>query len=306
MISEDTVLILGAGASVDYGYPLGRNLMLNICNDLHHHSTHLFQLLHNCDNRVNDIQQFCDDLRACNLPSIDAFLEKRPEFEKIGKIAIAASLIPHEDPRALSRTGWYEYLHGLMIGRKEEFEHNKLSVVTFNYDRSFEASLFISIQRAYNLSDAEAASLLKKIPIIHVYGQLGELPHLSESPFSRPYDSKVHAGIASAAASGIKIIHEGKDNTTEFQQAREKLSKAKIICCLGFGYHRDNVTRLDLPQVLKGKGKQIYLSTHGLTQSQSDKLKKRLFPNGHHSSVQMHAAEDKGVRHFLTVTAALE
>jgi hypothetical protein len=120
-------------------------------------------------------------LRECNLPSIDAFLEYRgEEFESIGKAAIAGTLIPCEIRANLSRTGWYEYLHSRIIGRKEDFEWNKLTVVTFNYDRSFEAALFVALQKAYHLSDTETAAYVKVIPVIHVYGQLGGLPFLSE------------------------------------------------------------------------------------------------------------------------------
>src|ERR1041384_2040838 len=126
MITEETVLILGAGASADYGYPLGRELMLNICDSLKKGFSPLYKNLVNCSFHSSDIERFATDLRECNLQSIDAFLENRSEFEKIGKAAIAGTLIPHEDVLRLSRTGWYEYLHSLLIGRKQEFMNNKL------------------------------------------------------------------------------------------------------------------------------------------------------------------------------------
>src|SRR5437868_2505685 len=135
---------------------------------------------------------------------------------------------------------------------------NKLSVVTFNYDRSFEAALFIAVQKAYNLTDKEAASYVKSIPVLHIYGQLGELPHLSQN--SRPYNPLVHAGIIMQTIDSIKIVHEGKDKEIpEFQAAREKIEKAKVVCCLGFGYHPENMKRLRLGETLQGNGRVIYL-----------------------------------------------
>jgi hypothetical protein len=181
MITEPTVLILGAGASVDYNYPLGRALVMSICEELVNETSDLFELLLQCHFMPQLIQQFRVDLRESNLPSIDAFLENRNEFEKIGKAAIAGTLIRYEAPENLSRKWWYEYLHSLLIGRKEDFRRNKLVVVTFNYDRSFEASLFVALKNSYNLTDEECAEYLRAIPIIHVYGQLGGLPHFSEN-----------------------------------------------------------------------------------------------------------------------------
>jgi hypothetical protein len=35
MIDDNTVLILGAGASMDYGFPSGKQLIENIINHLH-------------------------------------------------------------------------------------------------------------------------------------------------------------------------------------------------------------------------------------------------------------------------------
>lgn len=303
MIADETVLILGAGASADYGYPVGRTLMMSIWDDLSNEST-LYQLLYNCNFPTKLIKQFGTDLRECNLPSIDAFLEHRGEgFERIGKAAIAGTLIPNEILANLSRTGWYEYLHSRIIGRKEDFCRNKLTVVTFNYDRSFEAALFVALQKTYNLTDTETAAYVKVIPVIHVYGQLGGLPHLSDH--GRPYDPKVNAGVIDHSIQCIKIVHEGKEDTPEFQLAQEKISKAKVVYCLGFGYHPENVKRLGLSQTLEGAGKQVYLSTYGFTNMQSKKLCLRIWPNGWKTELHMENG-DLPVQKYLEATAALE
>ena len=135
MILKRTVLILGAGASVDYGFPLGRTLITQICARLSQKTT-TRDLLIDCKIAETHIDQFQRQLAASNLPSIDAFLENRPEFEKIGKAAIAAILIPCELEQKLKRKEgqylWYEHLHSKLIQRKNEFTRNKLSVVTFN------------------------------------------------------------------------------------------------------------------------------------------------------------------------------
>jgi hypothetical protein len=61
MIIEPTVLILGAGASADYGFPTGRKLLLDICTNANPGGE-----LHNLNGRWGidtlDIQQFVEAL----------------------------------------------------------------------------------------------------------------------------------------------------------------------------------------------------------------------------------------------------
>lgn len=302
MIGKNTVLILGAGASVDYGFPLGRDLITCICEQLSDEDSTLYSLLTQCGFNSNLIRKFAVPLKECNLPSIDAFLENRPEFEEVGKAAIAGTLIPLEKKSNLSRKGWYEYLHSKLIGKKDQFRNNKLSVITFNYDRSFEYSLFKAVRSAYGLSDKECKAYLNTIPVIHVYGKLGDPAYLSEK-YGRPYRPDLSDDIISKCVKAIKVIHEKE--TEELKQARELLKKAEIICCLGFGYHPENVGRLQLPNVFtkteqeeislpKGQSGQVvrstftktswpvtvFLSAYGFTDKETDRLLKKLYPLG--------------------------
>lgn len=79
MIEKETVLILGAGASTDYGYPLGRTLIMSICKELDDESNHFSELLEQCEFRQELRRDFREGLKQSNLPSIDAFLENRPD-----------------------------------------------------------------------------------------------------------------------------------------------------------------------------------------------------------------------------------
>ena len=57
---------------------------------------------------------FATELDRTGRNSVDAFLEHRTEFEKIGKAAIIAALIPKEQPGNLfarsNHEHWYQYL----------------------------------------------------------------------------------------------------------------------------------------------------------------------------------------------------
>ena len=75
---------------------------------------------------------------------IDAFLTVGQSFN-VGKLAIAYCLMLFEDETKLYQPdgdlrggNWYAYLVGKLDLTFEEFGNNKLSIVTFNYDRSLE------------------------------------------------------------------------------------------------------------------------------------------------------------------------
>jgi len=111
--------------------------------------------------------------------SVDAFLEGRPEFLDVGKFAIAYCLIPFESEANLftppgDHGDWYGYLSERLNRSFDEFEHNKLSIVTFNYDHSLEHYLFTSLLNWHGRSVDDCIGKFAKLPIIHVYGQLGK------------------------------------------------------------------------------------------------------------------------------------
>lgn len=114
MSREPTVLVLGAGASAPYGFPVGRELVLQIFKELNGAFTDFAKSLRELDFKFEDLSSFRDDLYHSNQPSIDTFLENRPEYLKMGKVAIARALIPYEQEGSLSRNDWYEYLFGVI------------------------------------------------------------------------------------------------------------------------------------------------------------------------------------------------
>lgn len=195
MIEHPTVLVLGAGASCTYGFPLGLQLKATICKILEKHNTVLRKILISKHIQDRDIGAFRNDLiLSCDL-SIEAFMEQHEEYIELGKYAIAATLLPLErhlflfdhwidkwlDPNNSERH-WYQLLFTKLDASQDKFEHNQLRIVTFNYDRSLEHYLYHCIKAKYRgISEGYAKFLLSKIQVIHVYGQLGSLDKV-------PYD----------------------------------------------------------------------------------------------------------------------
>ncbi len=233
-------------------------------------------------------------------------MEYQPKFLDIGKQCIALSLLLHErterlfDDWVTLRSGgktdlksndgknWYDYLFGRLATDFDKFGDNSLSVITFNYDRSLEHYLFTSLKNKYSKSDSECAAQLERIPIIHVHGQLGQLPwkpqsipvvqydviEYTQSQFrntpgfdkaaGRTSELRALALLVEKAAKHIKIIHES-DVADAFGEAHDLLRNAKRIYFLGFGFNMTNVLRLFSGVVLEGnkmRGTCLGISPH--------------------------------------------
>jgi len=260
VINKPTVLILGAGASHEYEFHLGRRLM--------------FEVLKACADPK--LKGLCDAARIdpeplallasvghlAQAPSIDTLLEYRTEFAEVGKAAIAYVMIPQEKDVVLSpreKQRWYEYLFQRMLDQArvaDDFAKNQLAIVTFNYDRSLEFFLFQALRNMYNIDEAKTVEIMKAIPIIHIYGKLGE-PSFMDSN-GRRYGTPVNYDEIRKCVDGIKIISERDSHSSECQEARELLKHAERICFLGFSYDATNLKRI-LPSKVKGR---IYGTTY--------------------------------------------
>ncbi len=253
MIDRPTVFVLGAGASAPYGFPLGRPLLEKVARRFTKGSNEFTQALEQVGFEFDWMHRFGKELLTCGRSSIDAFLETRREYLDVGKAAIAAELMMREKDAALEAAqtgGWYHYLFDRMLAASPtEFLRNRLSVITFNFDRSFERALFRSLKVNYNLPDDECAALASQIDVNHVHGQLGQPAWLPGDGRRRPYTSPDVMGgevdWIKPCADEIRIIHE-EISTRALGRAHAKLAEAEVICFLGFGYHRTNLSRLQV------------------------------------------------------------
>jgi hypothetical protein len=166
-------------------------------------------------------------------------------------LAIAYCPIPYENDKNLydppePDANWYLDLTTTLNRSFDEFENNKLSIITFNYDRSLEHYLFNSLLNWHGRSVDECIEKLAKIQIIHVYGQLGKIPYPQHGCRAyRPLeeDERKVPGEVRGAASGITLVHE---QASDLAEARKLLAAAERICFLGFSYNPLNLARLQL------------------------------------------------------------
>ncbi len=272
MIRRSTAFILGAGTSVPYGFPAGEALLRTA------RSFDLANLRNKmCARAPIDANELYAALQRTHDSSLDTLLELRPDITDAGKRLIASMILELEYHSTFHarypapKDDWLATFFGeLVTGTKrlEEFANNPIVLITYNYDRLLEYRLSRALAAHYGRSDAECIETLRKLPIIHLHGDLGALPGFAEQqtvPFGPDLnDRTAFTQFVNVAASRIVIVHEAKDETEDFDRARKALQTVKQIVILGFGYGASNLSRLDV----KRWPKTVYGTQYGLTGSQ--------------------------------------
>jgi hypothetical protein len=278
MIENPTTLILGAGASMDFGYPSGRDLKDKVVKMIASPNNDAYRSLQKLGFDDYLIKSFQEGLQRSGRPSVDAFLEHRPEFIEVGKAAMAVELMSYENINALFPTGgsWYEHLFQAINASFEDLSSNKLKIITFNYDRSLDIYLFEAIKNAYGKQTEKVSEVLKTIPILHVHGKLGPMPWESDRR-GREYRSSYDPVDIKQAADNICIITEDHETKKEFSDAKRLISASKRLIFIGFGYHSQNIERLGI-DIHSGQ-LSIFGSAYGLTQLEKNKITESFKPS---------------------------
>jgi hypothetical protein len=204
VIRNNTVFVLGAGASWHYGYPTGEGLVDQVVNMAQ-------RLLAYCDNRIRsgqviqylpdyvsrridpklgiqgakqgweqvktECQQLLSRLTTVQPLLIDRFLALNPSLRPIGKLMIAAVILECEAATQQRDGGWYRFIiHKLLQGCRTSADllQNNVRFVTFNYDASLEHHLFAALDATDILDRADVERFLEKDRIIHTYGCVRE------------------------------------------------------------------------------------------------------------------------------------
>jgi hypothetical protein len=291
MIEKRTVFILGAGASCPYGFPTGSELVERICKQFIRSSGELLLSLAVRDpskpDRRAEAYEFVGVLSKSRVQSIDLFLSRNPEFITVGKIAIilailsaeAASLFRGEMPKEKERVDWYtDLLRNLTDGlvRKQDFSRfgdNKVSFITFNYDRSLEHFLYESLLNSFHgVASEDIRQVLQRIPIVHVYGYVAPLDW-QEPRDGRPkipYRVQANAADVLDLANNLYVIYDERCHPV-LDKARELISQAERLFFLGFGYANENLEALGLSGVLK-RSHQIFGTALGLTDKEREDI----------------------------------
>jgi hypothetical protein len=278
MFNVPTLLIVGAGASVELGFPTGPALKQRIIEALafQHDGRTLAggaadvrralqqaaaQNLHS----LNELLDAADHI-VRNLPladSIDSFLHShqgQTPIELVAKIAIAEVISRHEtaSPLWLEHHGcagrfnflpvkdtWFARLwgriHHNLLGQNLNSIFDNLEIITFNYDRCIEQFLSIALASFYRVDFNEARAATETLAVTHVYGTLGGLQ--PGDGFYAEFGSCAHNLISPATR--IKTFTESVDSRV-LENARAKILRSKRVIFLGFSFAPINMEFLRL------------------------------------------------------------
>jgi hypothetical protein len=278
MIDIPTVLILGAGSSYPYDYPIGSGLKNKIIDELGR--------LQNSDSGwVTDlkfeedlIKDFLNHFIPSPKSSIDSFLAyHKEEFVHLGKISIVSAISQCEVLGNLfshnqKKDDWHTYLfNNIMNCPFDAINENKITFITYNYDRSLETALFYALKYSYKeAEDVDACkSILKNIPIIHMYGRLDPLTWESEN--GREYGEPISSENLFEMSENIKLIQEAAKEKIP-SDANKLIKEAQRVYFLGLDLRRtENLELLDLSNL---EGKEIIGTAVNLEQSEKRQIKK--------------------------------
>ncbi len=284
MIWDTAVFVLGAGASIPYGFPSGRELISRIASITKEEVRNKLGM--NCE-EVNSemgfdtslMLEFQVSLIRSQVDSIDTFLAhpKNDRFLEIGRFLIAGQLIPCEkkhvlveDNKPAPNQSWYKLLWQslLDIQQPEALSDLKLTFATFNYDRSLEQYLATVLNYGMH-ADAQIIKNFLQRNVFHVHGSLGEHPGM-DSEGMRPYRPYLTMKDIRKAMCGIRITHEAASFPGR-ATVQERLRTADRIALLGFGYHRDNMQKLFAGAETSAK---VLASAYGLTRLEASTARK--------------------------------
>ncbi len=273
MIDQQTVFVIGAGAHVPFGFPPGTELKEQILNLGWNEVWQHRQWQHS-------LESFQEQFRASGRDSIDAFLERRPEFLEVGKICIAHCIgkCEHKE-RRLWKEDWISWLlNGPMNAQSlEEYAKNQVVFVTFNYDRFLEHHLFDMLQARFGAEKQAVAEALSSTKVIHVHGSLGLLPWQASGDEARiPFGSvQDDVAVKIDSSRNIKLVHEAKPQPEEVRITNVVLNEARLVFLLGYGYHPENNRKLQINYGTAGV--HVFGTGFGLTDAERDRLKVALF-----------------------------
>ena len=268
MIETPIVLILGAGASKPYGYPIGSDLKKIIINSLTTMADNNSGWVNELGFSTDLVKEFISKFNMSRRPSIDSFLAKQKEdFAEIGKIAIVDAITKSEDCQKLEypdEDDWYSYLVENLYECDDIDDISKnINIISFNYDRSLETFLIKPLMGTYKEleSISDCAAIVKKIPIVHVYGRLDPLPW-EDKGICRGYGENCSNVDLQKISKNIKLVHEAKDLGT-IEKANELIKKSEKIYCLGLDLYK-NRANIKLFKNSLFKDKELFTTVYGL------------------------------------------
>ena len=339
MDGPKVVFVVGAGASVGFGLPVGETLLKRVSALTHFRfddwgrptqgDMQIWDALQKPDR--NETRAYAEAAKKLSdtaelTLSVDDLLKSFDENQRlveIGKLAVAKVILDAEREGSLGKISNGEGHDGL--GQLSDswiyqlFRHirttvhdneragifSRFAVINFNYDRCIEQFLFIALQRAFHIDVSQAADALESLHIIHPYGSLGALDW-SRAHGAIPYGAKSSQVKLPDVAKGLRTYTEQKKGGLEQDIISDVIKRCNMIVFLGFGFHPQNMAILQRPDT--GSLERVFATTgtepDGRVQVFADRIQNAIKPGPRKTSFHGNTCDDF-MREWATAITAI-
>lgn len=281
MFRAKTVFVIGAGASVEVGLPMGSELLKQIVQlvqirfEQFRQSSGdpgILEAIKLCVNEGREVEKTNQHLIAARqlgesakqALSIDNVIDalEDPQIELVGKLGIVRAILKAEssspafkrvdnipDTLDLSKfnDAWYSSLTKLLTEnvRKSQITgiFDNLEIVNFNYDRCLEHYLPISLASYYGLKPDTIRDAMQGLTIHRPYGVAGRLPWQKGDAPSVGFGEGSPQQLADVSQQ-VRTFTERVEEGEELAAMRAAIASADRVVFLGFAFHRQNVELL--------------------------------------------------------------
>lgn len=272
--NKKTVFIVGAGASVPYGYPTAtelRNDILKLKDGIRRDYIEALYSLYAHEYRImsqqhfeRDFATFVTDFAEAGSSTIDKFLiEQTKYYQTLGKYVIAHAILSRENHSSLfsNAQNWCHYIWNYITNQNGNDPcalNPKFGFITFNYDMSLEI-LFQKFYRklyASKIKTNDVKEFLDKLPIVHVHGCLMRKSY--DLPVGKycemiGLNETTRAFDISDASCGIRLI-DNRMSEDVAEKAYQMIDGAENVVFLGFGFDLTNVEKINFTKRYSGAG----------------------------------------------------
>lgn len=320
------VIVIGAGASSEVGFPVGSELKESIayCLDFGANRNGGDRRIEECFRKLSQARgtshgtfdeydraarKICQAMPLAS--SIDNFVDSHrgdKHVAQVAKLSIAARILDAEqqsplyvdtsnsynrmDGEGLSGT-WFRELFSLLSENctHEEFAEriSRVTIISFNYDRCFEQFLHQALLTYYTLPPQKAAEMASAVTTLHPYGSVGPMP-FETSASSVHFGAKLYSDELLCSAKSIKTFTESTEDTEhEITAIRECVAKAKALVYLGFAFHPLNM-KLLYGTTYPPQGSRacdVFATAHGISDSNASQIAHDLTVMGGYRSQQV-------------------
>lgn len=278
MLGGKTVIVLGAGSSIDFGLPVGSDLATDIrerltfeidLGQVQKGDALIASQLHSRfgNGQIGSYMEAAARVARVlgSFDSIDDCLYTHAHDERmvlLGKMAIVRAIslaehgsglraLFHGNPNyvagalALVRKSWVGNLVRMVCRGVRHADRiatfKDLAIINFNYDRCAEVALAYEVAEAYGVEVSDSAEILRTLKVYRPYGSIGavNLPGTQRGTVFGPTQMDYIE-----AASRISIYTEELGERPDLVQMNDTLNSAERIIFLGFGFHLQNMALL--------------------------------------------------------------